>query len=216
MRNARHITRGAPRAFPLRAVEDPGWHARLRKMLINSAWYYRLPLWLYLFYVGVRQFFEPVDYSSLFAPINMCIHEGGHLLCRAFPEFIHVAAGTAAQLLAPVAAMFILARQQDPFGMTFCFGWLSTNFIGVGVYMADARARELPLVTAEGVGTTNATIHDWAYLFGQLGLMEYDTTIGFITRAIGSATMLLALVSGAWILREMAIVNREAPKKSDL
>jgi hypothetical protein len=162
MRNAGHFTRGTPRAFPARPVEDPGWHARLHKMLRNSTWYFRLPVWLYLAYVGVRQFFEPVEYWSLFAPINMCIHEGGHLLCRPFPQFIHVAAGTLAQLAAPVAATLILAKQRDPFGMTFCFGWLSTNFVAVGVYMADARARELPLVTAEGVGSTASTIHDLA------------------------------------------------------
>ena len=213
MRNAGHTTRGAPRAFPLRAVEDPGWHARLRKMLRNSTWYFRLPLWLYLAYVGVRQYLDPVGYSSLFWPISMCIHEGGHLLCREFPQTVHVAAGTAAQLLGPVAAMFILARQEDPFGITFCLGWLSTNLINVGVYMADARARELPLITAEGAGSTNAnTIHDWAYLFGRFGLMEYDTTIGYVTRAIGSGVMVLALVSGAWIMWEMAMANRRVPK----
>jgi hypothetical protein len=217
MRNAGHTTRGAPWAFPLRAVDEPGWHARLRNMLRKSKWYYRLPLWLYLVYVGVRQYLEPVDYGSIFWPINLCIHEGGHLLCRQFPQFVHIAAGTAAQLLAPVVAMFILARQRDPFGITFCLGWLSTNFIAVGVYMADARARELPLVTAEGAGSSEPlTTHDWAYLFGQFGLIEYDTTIGYVTRVIGSGVMVLALVSGAWIMWEMALANRRAPKNSDL
>ena len=216
MRNAGHFTRGTPRAFPVQPEEDPGWHARLQKMLRNSTWYLRLPLWLYLAYVGVRQFFQPVDYSSLFAPINMCIHEGGHVLFHVFPDFIHVAAGTLAQLAAPVAAAVILAKQRDPFGMTVCLGWLSTNFVGVGVYMADARARELPLVTAEGIGSTKATIHDWEYLFGQLGLLPYDTAIGLFMRTVGSALMLLALASGAWIMWEMAKVNRTPTRRADL
>jgi hypothetical protein len=67
--------------------------------------------------------------------------------------------------------------------------------------MADARARELPLVTAEGAGSSDAiTTHDWAYLFGKFGLLDYDTTIGFATRALGSVTMALALLIGTWLL----------------
>jgi hypothetical protein len=183
----------------------------------GSVWFLRLPIWLYLAYVGVNQFLDPVGYTSIFGAINLCIHEGGHLLCRAFPETIHVAAGTGAQLLAPVIGMFILGKQRDWFGITCCFGWLSTNLISVGVYMADARARELPLVTAEGAGSSDAiTTHDWVYMFGQTGLMDYDTSIGFFTRAAGSAMMILALALGAWIMVEMMLANRGTSGNSSL
>ncbi len=217
MRNASNLNLGARRSPSPPQAAPAGWHARLRESLRGSVWFLRLPIWLYLAYVGVEQFLYPVDYTSIFGAINLCIHEGGHLLCRAFPEAIHVAAGTGAQLLAPVIGMAILGKQRDWFGITFCLGWLSTNLISVGVYMADARARELPLVTAEGAGSSDAiTTHDWAYLFGQTGLMGYDTTIGFFTRAAGSATMILALALGAWILVEMALANRGAPVNSSL
>jgi hypothetical protein len=178
-----------------------GWLADIRDWRQGRLWWARVPIWLYLAYVGVQQFRDPEAYNSLFAGINLGIHEGGHILFRPLGEFIHVAGGTIAQLSAPIIALFILLKQRDYFGITFCLGWLSTNLIGVGVYMADARAQELPLVSAEGSG--EGIIHDWAYLFGQLNLLNEDETIGLLTRGLGSAAMVVALVGGAWIIWEM-------------
>jgi hypothetical protein len=161
-----------------------------------------LPILIYFAYVGYQQYEEPVDYFSWFAGINLGIHEGGHLLMRPFGiEIIHCAGGTALQLAAPLICMFLLARQGEHFGIPFCLGWLSTNLISVGVYMADARARELPLVTAEGAGSSDGVIgHDWAEMFTYFNLMPYDTLIGFWTRAVGSWAMIAALVIGFWML----------------
>ena len=178
--------------------------AELRDWSKGRSWFVRLPIWLYLAYVGYRQFEEPVTYYSLFAGINLGIHEGGHLLFRPFGDFLHVAGGTIAQLGAPLLAMYILWQQRDYFGITFCFGWLSTNLIGVGVYMADAREMALPLVSVESGGSDNPVIgHDWHNLFGRLGLLDHDQTIGLLTRGLGSAAMFLALAGGAWIMWEM-------------
>jgi hypothetical protein len=180
------------------------WLADMRDWCKGRSWFIRLPIWLYLAYIGVHQFQEPVTYFSLFAGINLGIHEGGHILFRPFGDFLHVAGGTIAQLGAPIISMVILLQQRDYFGITFCFGWLSTNLIAVGVYMADARAMALPLVSAEGGGADNPVIiHDWNWLFGQLGLLGDDETIGLLTRGLGSASMLIALLGGAWIMWEM-------------
>ena len=186
-----------------------GWYAEMREWCRGRLWYARLPLWLYLAYVGWAQFRQPETFYSLFAAINLCIHEGGHLLFRPFGEFPHIAGGTITQLAAPIVSMGILYQQRDYFGLTFCLGWLSTNLIGVGVYMADARAMDLPLVTAEATDSNDAIVtHDWNYLFGQLGLLDNDTAIGLATRGLGSAAMILALVAGAWIMFEMARASR--------
>lgn len=171
----------------------------------------RLPILLYFAYVGYHQYEEPVDYNSWFAPLNLCIHEGGHLLMRPLGAgIVHTAAGTVAQLAAPLISMYILLKQGDYFGIPFCLGWLSTNLIGVGVYMADARARELPLVSAEGTVTIE---HDWAELFGDFHLMDYDTTIGYWTRAAGTGVMILALVVGFWMLYLMLFPGRNAERE---
>jgi hypothetical protein len=190
-------------ASPPATASRLGLVAEFRDACKGRAWWIPLPVWLYLGYVGWFQYRDPVDFQPLFTGIDLAIHEGGHLLLRPFGDAIlHAAGGTLAQLAAPVAAMAILWRQRDSFGVTFCLGWLSVNLIEVGVYMADARARELPLVTAEGGGSDAPTQHDWEFLFTQFGLMDWDTTIGFWTRAVGSAVMVLALVLGAWVMIE--------------
>lgn len=166
-------------------------------------WFVRLPLWIYLAYVGVQQFLDPVGYSSLFGGINLGIHEGGHLLFRFVGEFICVAGGTIAQLSAPLIAMFIFYKQRDYFGIAVAMGWLSTNLVGVGVYMADARDMALPLVTVGGGSENQVVGHDWRYLFTKLGLLEQDKLIGMLTRGLGSLTMLAALALGAWLIWEM-------------
>lgn len=166
-------------------------------------WFLRAPVWLYLAYVGVQQFMAPVEYCSIFGGINLGIHEGGHLLFRIFGEFICVAGGTLAQLGAPLISMFIFLKQRDYFGIAFCFGWLSTNLVNVGVYMADAQDMILPLVTVGGGGENQVVGHDWRYLFTKLGLLEHDKTIGMLTRGMGSCAMLVALAAGGWLMWEM-------------
>src|SRR5271167_2477688 len=116
------------------------WTTHVREWCKGKSALLRLPLLIYFAYVGYRQYEEPVDYNSIFGAINLCIHEGGHLLARPFGnEFFHIAGGTILQLAAPLICMAILLRQGDHFGVPFSLGWLSTNLINVGVYMADAR-----------------------------------------------------------------------------
>jgi hypothetical protein len=55
------------------------------------------------------------------------------------------------------------------------------------VYVADARAQELPLV---GGGE-----HDWDYLLGRMGLLAQDQ---HITRAITSVGYLLVVGAALW------------------
>ena len=132
-----------------------------REWCNGRIWVVRVPLWLYLIYAGVHQFRDPIGYCSLFGGINLGIHEGGHLLFRFFGEFICVAGGTIAQLSAPLITAGIFFWQRDYFGICVALGWLSTNLIGVGVYMADAQDMLLPLVTVGG-GSENAVVgHDW-------------------------------------------------------
>ncbi|MDQ2666781.1 MAG: zinc ribbon domain-containing protein, partial [Gemmatimonadota bacterium] len=57
----------------------------------------------------------------------------------------------------------------------------------IAVYVADARAQELPLV---GGGE-----HDWAYLLGQLGLLTRDHAIA---RGLTSVGYLLVVSAAAW------------------
>ncbi len=123
------------------------------------------------------------------------IHEGGHLLFRFFGEFLAVAGGTALQLGVPLmlAAYFIAHRQVQ--GTAFCVFFFFEQFLPISVYMADARAQELPLLT---VGDSDDVIHDWNYLFGRFGVLDHDTQIAQIVRVLGWAGMLATVAWMVW------------------
>jgi hypothetical protein len=180
----------------------------------------RLPILVYFAWIGFTEYQDPMESVTVravnfFPAINLCIHEGGHLIMRPFGiEIIHCAGGTALQLAAPIICMVLLLKQRDYFGIPVCLAWLSTNLVGVGLYMADARARELPLVTAEG--SDGITTHDWAEMFTYTGLMCWDTIIGFWTRAAGTGAMIAALVIGFFMLSLMLFPGEKPPEPMDL
>ena len=66
-------------------------------------------------------------------------------------------------------------------------------------YAEDARAMALPLVRPGG----GEIVHDWNYLLGRLGLLEWDRTVGFLFRLAGSLSMIAALAAGGWLLWRM-------------
>jgi hypothetical protein len=114
---------------------------------------------------------------------NLVVHEGGHLLVSwAGNQTFTVWGGTLLQWAVPLmlAAWFYVQRQ--PAGFAFCMFVFFENLLYSAVYMADARAMTLPLVT---VGDAEDGGHDWNYIFSRLGLLAYDTRIGALTRALG-------------------------------
>lgn len=75
--------------------------------------------------------------------------------------------------------------------------WLGTTFYGMGLYMSDARACSLPLTSADMITNYAAgeICGDWHNIFGPMGLLEWDTTIGIISIAIGMLCFILAVRS---------------------
>jgi len=123
------------------------------------------------------------------------IHEGGHLLFRFFGEWMMVAGGTFLQLFVPFAlAVYFAFRRQIP-GTAFCTFFFFEQFLPIGIYMADARAQALPLLT---VGDSDDVIHDWFYLFSHAGSLEHDTQIGGTFRFLGWMGMLATAGWFAW------------------
>jgi hypothetical protein len=122
------------------------------------------------------------------------IHEGGHLLFRFFGEFLSVAGGTFLQLFVPAAlsGYFVLQRQTQ--GAAFCGFFVFEQCLPIAQYMADARSRELPLLT---VGDADDVIHDWNYLFDKVGVLAHDTQIAATVRAIGWVGMIGVV---AWLV----------------
>jgi hypothetical protein len=173
-------------------------HADMLQWCHGRMWYVRLPLLVWFAYILVNHIADPM-YQSLFKSLNLGIHELGHPLFSYFGEFMHAAGGTILQCAAPVAAMVMFARMRDYFAIAVCFGWLSTNLFDVATYVADARARVLPLVTP---GRWEAQ-HDWYYMLGRLGMLHWDGTLAFLLRVAAVATMLICLVGGGYLLWRM-------------
>ncbi|MGC9314218.1 MAG: hypothetical protein ACP5G4_01175 [bacterium] len=158
----------------------------------------RLALLLFFAYIWFRHQNDWL-YNSIFKGLNLGIHELGHFLFQPFGKFLFVAGGTIAQCGAPIIGMAMFARQRDYFGIAVAFGWLSTNFYDVATYSADARMRELPLVSPFGMEAQ----HDWTYLLGELNLLARDQAVGIFFRRLGWGSMLICLLFGAWLVFHM-------------
>lgn len=127
--------------------------------------------------------------------VDLAIHETGHLLFAPFGEFMGFLGGTLFQLALPVAFVVYFWRRADRHAASVALWWVAQNCWNVSVYVADARAQALPLV---GGGE-----HDWAYMLGRLGWLQYDQSLALDIRLLGAAIYVYAVVTGfryAWQL----------------
>jgi hypothetical protein len=137
--------------------------------------------------------------GSLLAGVDLAIHETGHIVFGPFGEFIGFAGGTLFQLLMPAAFVVYFARRGDQHSASVALWWVGQNCGHIAVYVADARAQELPLV---GGGE-----HDWEYLLSATGNMPNDQGIA---RAFTAAGFLLIAGSTIWGLMTATRTAAEA------
>src|SRR5690349_12713098 len=143
------------------SLPTPTWKPLSRTALLVWTAFYLL----FLLYIAVeRDGFLFVD------SVNLVIHEGGHLLFGWFGSTLGLWGGTILQLLVPAALAFYFATKGDLAGAVFCTFFLFENFLYISVYMSDARAQMLPLVT---VGDPEQASHDWFEIFSSLGLLSH-------------------------------------------
>lgn len=118
---------------------------------------------------------------------NLVVHEGGHLLFGWFGPWIGIWGGSILQWLVPLllAAYFFVRRK--PLAFAFCLFFFFENFLYTATYMADARAMQLPLVSAGGGDEPE---HDWNIIFSHLNVLQYDTRIASVIRSLGWLGML--------------------------
>jgi hypothetical protein len=124
---------------------------------------------------------------TFFDGVNLIFHEAGHLILGFMPEFIVALGGTLLQLIIPGLLAFYFHRHEKMFAAQFCVMWLGQSLLNVSNYIADARARVLPLV---GGGE-----HDWTYLLGKMGLLQHDVAIGKFLNVIA---LLIFVAAAAW------------------
>jgi hypothetical protein len=131
--------------------------------------------------------------------IHLPFHEAGHTLLLPFGSFLHILGGSLGQLLVPLAVAIAFLRQGNPFAAAFGVWWLGTSCVDLAPYIADARARVLPLLSGV-TGQEDWEGHDWYQLLSRTGTLAWDRTLARAAWAVGALLILGALAWGASLL----------------
>src|SRR5580658_8444247 len=173
---------------------DKPWQPASRPVLVG---------WL-IFYVGFLGYALHANGGMLFIDLaNLVVHEGGHNLFRWFGPTLCLWGGTLLQWLVPFLLAIYFFSQRQVAGFVFCAFFFFENWLYTATYMADARAMELPLVTT---GDPEFAEHDFHAIFTNLGVLDHDTQIAAVVRAIGWCGMIACVIWLALRLRA-----KEAP-----
>ncbi|HNW35201.1 MAG TPA: hypothetical protein PKM25_09740 [Candidatus Ozemobacteraceae bacterium] len=170
----------------------------------GKQWFPRALFLLFLLNIALNSIADPRSWT-LFGPINLGIHETGHLVCHFFGPFIGISAGTVFQLAAPVAIGIGFLAIADLFALSFSGIWLSISLLNVAVYVADARARSLPLVR---LGWNSTVIHDWNYLLSALDLLPYDKDLAWLLSWTAYVILACSVAWGVWLCLLMATLPK--------
>src|SRR5438552_6369716 len=162
------------------------WRLLSRPALIAWLVFYAL----FLIYAwGGRGCFLMID------NVNLIVHEAGHLLFSYLGHTLMIWGGTILQLFVPLALAAYFAYLRQPAATAFCGLFFFENFLYISVYMADARAQALPLVT---VGDSDYVEHDGSDIFSSLGVLQHDLGIAAVVGFLGWLGMIATMGWLAW------------------
>lgn len=126
-------------------------------------------------------------------------HEIGHVICWPFGWTLHILGGSIWQVLWwLLLAVYVLLRYKRITGALFFMAIVGHSFINMSPYIADARARKLPLLFG-----MDSSHHDWWNLLSRYDLLEYDKTLGTLAAGLGAlivVSMALLGITAAWAL----------------
>jgi len=119
---------------------------------------------------------------------DLVIHEAGHFFFKFFGKFIYAAGGTLMQIILPSIIAFYFLKNMYRLGVQVSLLWLGQNLINISVYAADARAQKLPLLGGNNV------YHDWHYLLGEIGLLDYSSEVGCFFVGLAILVFIILLI----------------------
>jgi hypothetical protein len=127
--------------------------------------------------------------------VNLVFHEGGHWIFGIFGNrTLAILGGSLNQILIPLIVTVAFWQKRDASGTAFGAVWMFLNFLGVAIYMADAREPFLPLI-----GNMDPyQSHDWINLFNHWDLWAADTVIAKTTYSLGWIGMIGTALWYAW------------------
>jgi hypothetical protein len=176
----------------------------------GKKWYwYLLPL-LFGFYIFIQLLsFDPNQQLPFFIAIaqafDFFLHEMAHIITAFLPAIVTASAGSLSEIILGVILIVTAFKTKGYFAVMICALWFMLACQSAGIYMADARAQRLELVSLGGAifGSDTAT-HDWNFVFGKLHILPLDTFIGTTVRGIGILVGLSGLIFAAWLIIKMA------------
>lgn len=165
----------------------------------------RLLLLAFFTWEAARQLRSDDFEFSLFGGVIFGVHELGHLVFAPLGEFLSVAGGSIAQVALPIAAIVLFHKQKNRYAVAVCGCWLAVSLGQLGIYVADARAESMDLVSFSPEGAT----HDWNYLLERMHLLESDVALGHFVKFVGWIVLGLSVVLGLAESRRVAGYAKE-------
>jgi len=164
-----------------------------------TLWIY-IPLWLFFvyLYIQILSFNQGVITNVFLAGmyfVQFGIHEAAHIVMAFLPPVMTAAAGSLSEIIFGGLITYAALRVKAYFAAIFSMLWLMLAMTSAGNYMADARAQQMPLI-----GPGENPQHDWHFVFGQLGWLDYDTLIGGAAKMTGDIIGLVALLIGLYLI----------------
>jgi hypothetical protein len=124
--------------------------------------------------------------------VNLMIHEGSHAMMRWAPQSLYILAGSAGQMLMPLAfAAYFFFKRRDGIATCAMLWWAGESSLGVARYMADAVDMALPTVGGE--------IHDWNFLMRRWHALSHAVALAKTVRFVGVSTMLCSMTAIVWL-----------------
>jgi hypothetical protein len=120
----------------------------------------------------------------------LVLHEAGHILMTFFGEFFVILGGTFWQLALPIMFALYFVFTHQLLSASLVLFLVAFSFVDASIYVSDAQARELPLITFD------KDTHDWWNLLLRLNLLHYDSLLGTLYYLQGLVCYLLALYLG--------------------
>jgi hypothetical protein len=138
-----------------------------------------------------RYFLTPdIVMNSFLHGFILVLHEAGHMLMMFTGEFLAILGGTFWQIAIPIIFVLYFVFTGQVWSASLVLFLVAFSFVDASVYVADAQARELPLITFD------KDTHDWWNLLLYLNLLKYDGFLATLYYLQGLVFYLLASYLG--------------------
>lgn len=139
---------------------------------------------------GVEYGGGPIGWLARIAhTVNLLFHEAGHVLLMPTGwDGLVLLGGTGLQLLVPAVLVGLAVRERRPGALVVVLMLLSASAYSAATYVADARDRDLPLITGDD------STHDWGQLVYEIwDAPGVEDPIALVLRAFGIAAFVAAI-----------------------